>query len=248
MRRWFALLVAGLATFSAPGLGRAEEGAAASAADTATPSATAAPSATSAATGTGIAVPEQQEIPTASATAAALPRPPEPARAPRRDLPMFGLSVGGGFPDLVNANLLFRPISWARLYAGPCWGYVSWGMQGGVVLAPWNGVVTPTLSLQAGELFSTNLTRFLKSDSQSAQDVKPLLGNVDYRYLAGDLGLEVGSPRGFSFYLRLGLSFVVIKANGAATHTANDGTRVTIRDPSVSAWLPSTKLGFQYWF
>jgi hypothetical protein len=160
---------------------------------------------------------------------------------------MFGLSIGGGFPDFANANLLFRPVPWARLYAGPCWGYVSWGMQGGVVLAPWNGVATPTLSFQAGTLFSTDLRRFLKSDSKSANEVKPLLANVDYRYLAADLGLELGSPRGFNFFLRLGLSFVVIKANGSATHTADDGTRVTLRDPSVSAWMPSLKLGFQYW-
>lgn len=165
-----------------------------------------------------------------------------------RTLPLLGVSLGGGFPDLANLNLLVRPVPWLRLSGGPCWSSVSWGAQAGLLVAPWNGPVTPTLSLQAGMLFGTSLTRFVKGDSQDLQDVKPLLGDVDYRYLAGDLGVELGSPRGLSFFLRLGLSIVSIQAKGRATHTADDGTRVTLSDPSVTAWLPSAKLGFQYWF
>lgn len=185
----------------------------------------------------------------AAARAEPQPAPAAPLRTGlRRRLPRFGVSIGGGFPDLVNANLLFRPLPWVRLYAGPCWSYVSWGAQAGVVLAPWSSWVTPTLSFQAGKLFGTDLRRFVKSDSQSAQDIKPLLGDVGFQYLAGDLGLEFGSPRGLAFFFRLGLSFVAIEANGTTTHTSSDGTRVTLRDPRLDAWMPSAKLGFQYWF
>lgn len=174
-------------------------------------------------------------------------KPARPSK-PWRTLPLIGFSLGAGFPDLVNANLLVRPLNWIRLYGGPAWSYVSWGMQGGVVLSPINWYVTPTLSFQAGRLFRTDASRFLKDDDPDQRDMKPLLKKLDYHYYAGDFGLELGSPRGFNFFLRFGLSFAVIKANGTGGKTNDDGSRVSISNPKVSAWLPSAKLGFQYWF
>ena len=41
------------------------------------------------------------------------------------------------------ASLLFRPVSHVRFFAGPTWGYVGWGVQGGVVLVPWNAWIAP---------------------------------------------------------------------------------------------------------
>jgi hypothetical protein len=238
MRRSTALAAA-LATALAPCAGWADEPASAAApTDLAAPPDAAAPRNVTAPS--DVTAPGDVTAPAPAATAS-LP-------GLRRPLPLLGVSVGGGFPDLVNANLLVRPLPWLRLYGGPCWSSISWGAQAGVLVAPWASVVTPTLSLQTGKVWGTSLRRYVKSNSTTAQELKPLLGNVEYQYLAGDLGLEVGSPRGFSFYLRLGLSLVSITANGSATHTAGDGTRVTIRDPSVTAWLPSAKLGFQYWF
>jgi hypothetical protein len=180
--------------------------------------------------------------------AASIAAPAE--RKPWRTLPLIGVSLGAGFPDLANLNLVVRPLDWVRLYGGPSWAYLSWGLQGGVVLSPINWYVTPTLSFQAGMLFSTNATRFVKGDGGGgkAEEFKPLLQRLDYHYYAGDLGLEFGSPRGFNFFLRFGLCFVVAKANGTATHVDDNGTAMSISDPRVSAWLPSVKLGFQYWF
>lgn len=185
------------------------------------------------------------------APVAAAPVAPAAAeRKPWRTLPLIGVSLGAGFPDLANLNLLVRPLNWVRLYGGPSWGYLSWGLQGGVVLSPINWYVTPTLSFQAGKLFRTNATRFVKDDGGDGkvQEFKPLLQRIDYHYYAGDLGLELGSPRSFNFFLRFGLSFVVVKANGTATHVDDNGVAMSISDPRVSAWLPSVKLGFQYWF
>jgi hypothetical protein len=205
------------------------------------------------------------DVTTAAAAPALLPAPPSPpppappaplpaaatAKArPWRTLPLIGLHLGVGFPDLVNANLLVRPVNWVRLYAGPSWGYVSWGMQGGIVLSPINWYVTPTLSFQAGKLFGINASRFVKDETKDGETTrfKPLLQRIDYHYYAGDLGLELGSPRGFNFFLRFGLSFVVVKANGTGTVSKTDGSLVMLTNPKVSAWLPSAKLGFQYWF
>jgi hypothetical protein len=184
----------------------------------------------------------------AGATSAPGRAPSPPGTGLRRRDPLYGVSLGAGIPDLVNANFLVRPVPWLRLSAGPSWGVVAWGMQGGVAFAPWDGPVTPTLSFQAGTLFNTDLNRFVKVQGESVQNIKPLLSKVDYRYLASDLGLEFGSQRGLSFFLRLGLSVVFMKAHGTVVNTSSDGTKVTVRDPSLTAWMPSMSLGFQYWF
>lgn len=165
-------------------------------------------------------------------------------------LPLLGLALGGGFPDLVTASLMFRPIEAIRFFAGPSWGYVSWGAQGGIVIAPWNGWATPTLSFEGGMLFGTNLSFLVKDSSGTGASagLKPLLRRIDYQYVAADLGIELGSPRGLAFVVRLGLSYVTVKANGTATYTSDNGTRVTLSNPAVHATLPSLKIGLQYWF
>jgi hypothetical protein len=192
------------------------------------------------------------------AASSALPAPPPPsaattakAKKPWRTLPLIGFNFGLGFPDLANANLTVRPINWVRLFAGPSWGYLAWGLQGGVVLSPINWYINPTLTFQAGKLFRINASKYVKDETDSDGTVtrlSPLAERVDFHYYAGDLGLELGSPRSFSFFLKAGLSFIVIKANGTGSSTKTDGTVMSISNPKISAWAPSAKLGFQFWF
>jgi hypothetical protein len=160
---------------------------------------------------------------------------------------MVGLSIAGGFPDLATASLLFRPVPAIRFSLGPSWGYVAWGLQGEVTFAPWSSWVTPTLSLGGGKLFRSDLSFLAKDSGGVPSGLRPILQKVDYDYVHGDLGLDLGSPRGFGFFLRLGLSYVRITANGTASYTADNGTRVTFRDPALHATLPSLRMGFQYW-
>ncbi|HEX9399123.1 MAG TPA: hypothetical protein VF912_03345 [Anaeromyxobacter sp.] len=161
--------------------------------------------------------------------------------------PTLGVAIGGGFPDLATASLLFRPIANVRFFAGPSWGYIGWGVQGGVVLAPWDGWIVPTLSLEGGRLFRSDLSFLAKDKGGVPEGIEPLLAKIDYQYAALDLGLELGSSRGFAFSIRLGLSYVSIKANGTATYTSDDGSKVTFTDPAFHGTLPSVKVGFQYW-
>ena len=172
--------------------------------------------------------------------------------APRRrwsQTPRLGLAVSGGFPDLVTADLLFRPVRTIRLFAGPAWGYVAWGMNAGVLFEPWPGNVSPTLSLQVGELFQADASFLVKDGSGSAsQGMKPLLQRVDYSYGSLDVGLELGSSDGFAFFLRVGLSYVSLKASGTAHYTTDSGTKVALSDPSIHGAFPSVKSGFQYFF
>lgn len=175
-----------------------------------------------------------------------------PARGLRSaGMPRWGLALGGGFPNFATASLVFRPVSHLRFSAGPAWNYVGWGVQGGVALVPWRFWIAPIVSLEGGRFFRTNLGFLAKGSNESdgvPEEVKPLLEKVDYSYAALDVGLELGSQRGFSSSIRLGVSYVSIAAHGAATYTSDDGTVVSIRDPALHGTLPSLKLGFQYWF
>jgi hypothetical protein len=170
-----------------------------------------------------------------------------PEEAPRR-LPGWGVSLGAGFPDFASASLMYRPWDFLRLSAGPAWNSVGWAIQGGVAIAPWNWALTPVLAVEGGRFFRSNYSRLLKDDDEDAADVKPLLERVDFSYVATDLGVDIGSPRGFAVSLRFGLSFVWLGLNGSATSRDDDGTSVTLRDPKLEATLPSAKLRLQYWF
>jgi len=195
----------------------------------------------------------QPQIPPrpASAPAATIPAAAAPAatavEAQAPGFPRYGLSLETSFPQGVALNFLYRPIDRVRLWAGPAWSYVAWGFQGGAGIALANWGVTPVLSAEAGRYFGADLTF-----GDVPEELQPLLDDVAMDYAATHLGLEMGSPRGFSFSVRLGVAWVRVKTRGEGTVVNDEGTpdesRVTFVDPSFSAATPSVKLGFNYWF
>ncbi len=173
------------------------------------------------------------------------PPPPPPATAP---YPRWGVHLGAGVPQAATLDLLYRPLPWLRLQAGPSWGYAAWGYHGGAVLSPIRWAVSPTLGLEAGRFFQADLSRL----GNASAEVKPLLERVSVSYLATTLGLEFGSQRGFVFSLRLGLAWLRVDSHGTGQFTGSGGTAgqndavVTVTDPSVRGSLPTLQLGFQY--
>jgi hypothetical protein len=162
----------------------------------------------------------------------------------------WGLVVEGGFPEGIAASLVYRPVSEVRLWAGPAWNYVGWGVQGGVTLVPWHLGVSPLLSLEAGRYFSADAT-FLAGSSGVPAEVEPLLTNVSYDYAAAHVGIEIGTRDAFAISLRAGLAYVSMTANGTATSNVTSGgttATVTFTDPHVRGTMPSVKLGVQLWF
>jgi hypothetical protein len=182
--------------------------------------------------------------PPASEPAAVASAAPAPA-APRPRLPRWGVALGAGFPEFVAVDAMYRPWRFLRLRAGPSWNTVAFGIHGGVELVPVNWAITPVLALHGGKFLRSDFGRYLKGDDA---DVKPIVERIDYSYAAVDLGLELGSPRGFSVALRAGLSFVSVSSGGSATYADDDGRTVTMTKPSLAATLPSAKLTLQYWF
>lgn len=186
--------------------------------------------------------------------AAALPPPPappelegEPARPPAR----FGLAVEGGFPEGAALGLLYRPLDSLRLWAGPAWNYASFGVQGGVAWQPWRLVVSPVVSVEAGRYFSSDVSFAARDGSGVPDELAPLLEDVRYVYGAAHVGVELGSPSGLAFTIKVGLAYVDIEARGTARSTEEAGggeATVEFDDPRLRGTLPSVKLGLQYWF
>jgi hypothetical protein len=178
--------------------------------------------------------------------AAASPDPSPPVEAP---LPKLGLRLGLGGPDGATASLVVRPLPSLRFHAGPAWNYLGWGVQGGVAVTPFRWAVSPVLEASFGHFFGADLNKVIKDIPAELQS---LASDVGYDYLNGQVGLELGSPRGFTFSIGLGLSYLWSDLHGTATTVQNPGTpdqaTVTVANPSLRAVIPSFRLGMLFPF
>jgi hypothetical protein len=177
------------------------------------------------------------------ARAAEAPLPPRPAA----DAPRFGIALDAGFPSGAAAALTFTPVAPLRLYAGPAWNYVSWGVVGGAVLVPFRLPVAPALSGEVGRYFGADLTHFVNTSSGAFAGTAPLLRDVGVTYAALLLGVELGAQRGLAFSLRAGLAWLWASSSGP-TEPTGSGAQVTLRDARFHATAPSVKLGLRYSF
>jgi hypothetical protein len=177
---------------------------------------------------------------TAVLAAPLAPRPADPA------LPRLGLVLDAGLPAGAGLLLQARPLDAVRLQAGPMWSGVGWGVKGGVVLAPFRAAVTPTLEAEAGYGFRADLS-FLAGRSDVPRELKPVLARARYWFVAGYLGLDLGSQRGLSFFVRGGLARLRVTAPGTARTTTSGGA-LEIGDATLDATVPCAKLGLQLWF
>ncbi len=182
----------------------------------------------------------------------------DPARIAerRKPPPQWGMLAGAGFPEGLAADLVFRPVSEVRLFAGPMWNWVGWGVQGGVTLIPWQMGVSPVLSVEAGRYFSADASFLAGKAGGVPAEVEPLLTHVSYGYASLHLGIEIGTRDAFAFTVLAGLSYVSLTAKGTTTThvTVNDGNgnpvdaTVTFTDPRLRGTMPSVKAGVQFWF
>jgi N6-adenosine-specific RNA methylase IME4 len=76
-------------------------------------------------------------------------------------------------------------------------------------------------------------------------------------YAAALLGFEFGSQRGFSFDLKVGLTWLKVDSKGTGTFTGSGGTigagttneaTIKVTNPTLRATAPTVQLGFQYFF
>jgi len=191
--------------------------------------------------------------PSPAPVAAAAP-PPEAARVHKQALDedqasqtIIGLGIDGGAPGGGGATLLVRPLWWLRLNAGLAYNAIGLGYRGGITLAPGDWAVTPTLNLDAGHYLSGDMTKFV---TVSDPTERALLSKTTYTFATAQLGLEFGSQRRFSFYLRGGITYVFSTLSGAditaiaAAHNGDPNNTFTVGDAKVSAIAPCASLGF----
>jgi len=225
-------------------------------AQTSTPAATASASAASSSgpAASSPAAPGAKPPPATSSTSSELgaEQAAKPAAAAEPRYPEFGLSLDAAAPAGVTLAFVYRPVPFVRLWAGPAWNYLAFGGEGGVGLAPFQGAVTPVLSLEAGRYRSANVKgKFGIKSGTSGNDPSVLLEDVTVSYGSLLLGLEMGSPRGFSFGLRVGLSRLWLKMGRTATFSSDQNgqpTTLTLVEPTAGGVAPALKFGFTYWF
>ncbi len=162
---------------------------------------------------------------------------------------VLGLQLDAGVPNGATAALLYRPVKFLRLGGGVLYNYVGYGATGSVSILPYHWIA-PSLTFEAGHYFPANasekIARFVTVDP----NLTPMLQRVGYTFANAQLGLELGAPNSFVFFVRGGLSrvwFSAHDANKVVLH-GSDGSSVTFADPSGRFGLPSAKLGFMLFF
>jgi hypothetical protein len=170
------------------------------------------------------------------------------AAAPR--LKLLGLQLDGGVPDGGVVSLVVRPLKWVRADVGFAYNYLSAGARGGVTLVPFHWAVVPTLRLEGGRFFKSNVNDKVK---KFADDVpaylQPALDGFGYDYASAQLGLEFGSQRSFVFFVRAGLAWMRADFGDGRNlrDEDNPNTELDVSGLSVRASGPTASLGFLFY-
>lgn len=176
-----------------------------------------------------------------------LPRAAEARLAP------MGVSLDLGIPDFAGLSFNWRPIWLVRAHAGVLFNGVGPGVRAGVTIIPFNFIVTPTLSVEAGRYFGGDgsfLSRVLPIDQAQGGAMQDVLKDLQYTFASAHLGVEVGPPGSFVFYLRAGLSYVdtTLTGSGAAVEEQVNDPNLSVEDFKLRGSIPSLKLGFLFYF
>ncbi len=170
-----------------------------------------------------------------------------------KPLPLLGVMMDAGLPDGANASLVFRPLSWLRAHGGGGYNMISKGIRAGATLLPFGS--GPSATLEAGHYFDGDANGVAQRFAGSTFSSK-LLERVGYDYANAHLGLDFGSRR-VVFYLHGGMSYIraqihnfdSVVASTASENGGNGSTEISVtKDPIVTAWAPSAKLGLIVYF
>jgi hypothetical protein len=162
----------------------------------------------------------------------------EPAR------PHFGFELAAGVPDGFSLSILARPWTFLELRAGAAYNVVSFGVQGGITLAPIDFIFRPVLTLDAGHFFPGDANKVAQMISGDGELSSPLLEQVSYTWASAQLGIDIGVDQ-FRFFLRGGISYIRAPLAREAFATSDGEVSVTVgKDPILTGFVPCAKLGF----
>ena len=184
------------------------------------------------------------------APALALAEDPVPAAAEAPAFPRFGVSAALGVPDGAVVSGVFRPVDFLRLSGGLSWNYFGYGVQAGAGVAPFHLPIDPTLNVEIGHYFNSDMSWVADRGAGVPAEVRPLMEDIGYSYVNAQLGIELGSSRRFVLFVRGGISYFWTNINGSAQSTNTSGTTtatVRVTDPEFRATMPSVKLGILFY-
>ncbi len=163
----------------------------------------------------------------------------------------FGINLDAGIPDGLALGLQYRPIQFLRVGAAASYNGFGFGARGTVTVIPFSFLVSPTLSVEAGHYWAADVAPLVRQAGlEVPAEVVPLLQEVAYDYGNLHLGVEVGSPQHFMFYLRAGGSYIqsVVQNFGQVVQTSTGDATLEVDDLKVRAVVPSLKLGIVAFF
>jgi hypothetical protein len=159
-----------------------------------------------------------------------------PQEAADDSISHFGFEISAGLPDGLSFSILGRPWSWLELHLGATYNTASFGIQGGVTLAPIDWVVRPTLTLEGGHFFPGDANEIGRMITGDGSFSSALLEDVSYSWGTAHLGIDIGVDE-FRFFLRGGISYVRAPVTADGTVSVGEGS-------FLYAFVPSAKLGF----
>jgi hypothetical protein len=149
----------------------------------------------------------------------------------------------GGFPDGIGVSLVYRPIPYTRLYAGPTYNFLAPGLRLGGTLVPFDFFITPTLTAEYGHAFDGNAGKLVSRFGTLDPAEKVLLRKVGYDYLSLQLGIETGSPRTFAWFFRAGVAWLFVRVHDFEEAAQIKDPRLTSTSPRVRAAVPTFSTG-----
>lgn len=181
-----------------------------------------------------------QTLPPADpATAVPTPAPKaERPATPRATLRHYGAGIDVGFPDGAALDFYWRPARFIRSSVAATYNTLSEGFRIGLTYLPFE---THGLSgtLEGGYYFDGNANKYAGSHQE------PVLDDVGYGYANFHLGWDWGQTWG-TFFIHGGMSYVHAELKNLDQQFNN---QVLFEpNPTLTAWVPSVKLGLIFYF
>jgi hypothetical protein len=162
----------------------------------------------------------------------------------------LGAMLDVGAPDGVGISAVVRPIEWLRINAGLTTNTLSFGVRGGISLVPLSTFISPSLNADIGHYFDTSYNDLVdKLGGIPLQSDVPV-ENIGFNYAGASVGLEIGKPERFSFYIRGGFASgrLVIRDAEALLRDVTGDPTITSTPLTIRFTSPSLKLGFLLYF
>jgi hypothetical protein len=162
----------------------------------------------------------------------------------------IGAMLDVGAPDGVGISAVVRPIEWLRFNAGLTTNTLSFGVRGGISLVPLSTFVAPSLNADFGHYFDTSYNDLVDKIGGVPLQSDVKVKDIGFNYAGASLGLEIGKPDSFHFYLRAGFASGKLTINDADVllRDVTGDPDITSAPLTIRFTSPSIKLGFLLYF